>query len=1359
MRRFLILLLSSQFLLITTLYVLGEPTAPSIVNGGYDGADTTWLTWNDVVKFYVALSAKLQPSKQDTPADILQPRECPDPGRWGRLGDTDGSWTGDQTCPVPFDSSNCLYEWVNTDDQTYFVKHDVYNTYCDGTTVKGDGLGFQAQNFYISYFMFVPTGGDNDGVGFVMRWISPTQYYLFEWWGPLGVLSQDPWGSYPVDSTWNLDGTGGRVAARLEVINGIDYDGPPGDPSTAADHKQFPCAGCPDSLLCVGSDSGPSIHGAWETCNFYKILSGTNVTWNYETWYRIDIRVTGQTITTTVYDVDQSTGNITDVKFVLYTNEATHFAKGSFGPWLQSQHDVYFYKITSTVYDIQAEDETLVDGPFTSTITYALSTILPTSVGPLLEDDLDNWISTKICTSNSACIDEVKGDITERLYHFYLSPTGISPYNCEASAYNVVFNPTNHFIGGTIAQDNATIQAQLISGQTEKYFKTYISGLIVGTTYSLEYTSIIPCALIPGGSMYYEVKSAYRNCSFESDLSSPYSVGSAREYYPIQATFTNLPQTNVDLCGTLSVTGSFVSDRCSYISNVSYSYFNASGVGTFTGSQAGTWQVNVSLDGVSPTTEYMLTVQLTGNPGHTATITSTFITRESIAPDIAYVYPAYDDIEYPSCLDLVVRGTYSKDSCSTVSMSGFLDSVTDLSFSVTTTDWYTTINTTGLSVGYHTIGVVLYDTFGKTASSTRRIAIREPSPPSIAITSPTNGQSLVNCDTYLFKGNFDVEVCKPAHTISVYIDGSLAGLADINDTNLTWQYLATEFSGAALGTHTIEVTILDAYSKSDSQSIQVNLTNQLPPEIYITSPINAGMYTLCTTIPLYGNYYSNCAPYSWISIKLDGTELSGDVNMTAENHTWIYSTSLLFDSVEDIGWHTIEIEMTTDYGYTTKTISFYTSLTHEAPQVVFIKPTNSEILGHYCEFKADLYGTFSADACPTTSVDIKYKLNNSPWMFVASIPAAPANGTFSIATLSSTFDYILPLTNTITVKIEDSFGSSSMDTKAFTLATTRSYISFPDDELLILPGAQLEVDLSNYISSPISPESLTKYILSSSGSLSATIGANRYLTLNILPTAEGTASVKVQISDCLAQTDTSELHLRVVEGVSATGNADAFLLSVSPLQPTSVVVDHQMSNVDVMVLKALNGLYPKSLRKLIVNFTSSSPFVSLDKLGPINLYVVEGTSKKLLASSDLSSTGSLILTIEGTGLMFNPIEGKTLYLTLPTVNPDELLMVNLQKSTVALLVLLIGGLGVFLYFFLRSKKLLLAVLMVVVGMGLSYCFGGKYLDKSIKMSEASLRFYIEPATAVLDYDETRYTVPPVPYTKLEGSLIKIFYRE
>lgn len=139
-----------------------------------------------------------------------------------------------------------------------------------------------------------------------------------------------------------------------------------------------------------------------------------------------------------------------------------------------------------------------------------------------------------------------------------------------------------------------------------------------------------------------------------------------------------------------------------------------------------------------------------------------------------------------------------------------------------------TISTNTLVVGVHVITLTATDSRGATSAVSRTVTILANQAPSAAITSPTNGTSVVQGTSITFTGTgTDPE------------DGVLSG------TSLTW---TSNLSGAlgtgtsvsltslALGTHTITLTAKDSKNAGASTSIVVTIT--APVVTVPTPPVN-----------------------------------------------------------------------------------------------------------------------------------------------------------------------------------------------------------------------------------------------------------------------------------------------------------------------------------------------------------------------------------------------------------------------------------------------------------------------------------------------------------------------------------------
>lgn len=241
----------------------------------------------------------------------------------------------------------------------------------------------------------------------------------------------------------------------------------------------------------------------------------------------------------------------------------------------------------------------------------------------------------------------------------------------------------------------------------------------------------------------------------------------------------------------------------------------------------------------------------------------------------------------------------------------------------------TSVSTSSLSAGTHTITLLVIDSQGSAASVTRTITIGAPAAnqsPSASISSPVNGASFTQGASVTFVGaGSDPE------------DGTLSG------TSLTWTSsingaigTGASFSTSTLaaGTHTITLTAKDSKgaTASTTRSITITVPVNQAPTASISSPANGTSFTQGASVTFIG---AGSDPEDG---ALSGTSLTWSSNINGAIGTGTsFSTTTL-----SAGTHTITLTATDSKGATASaTRSITITIPNRAPTASITSPTGS----------------------------------------------------------------------------------------------------------------------------------------------------------------------------------------------------------------------------------------------------------------------------------------------------------------------------------------------------------------------------------------------------------------------------------
>jgi hypothetical protein len=148
-------------------------------------------------------------------------------------------------------------------------------------------------------------------------------------------------------------------------------------------------------------------------------------------------------------------------------------------------------------------------------------------------------------------------------------------------------------------------------------------------------------------------------------------------------------------------------------------------------------------------------------------------------------------------------------------------------------------NTAGLSSGTHTLSATATDAAGNSKISTIQVGYNTPSgaditPPSVTITSPTNGASVESTITVGVAASDNIGVSG----VSLKVDGALVSTDNSAPYSFSWNT-----GTVAAGIHSLTATATDAAGNANSNSIQVTVNTTvitppptLPASVQLTMP-------------------------------------------------------------------------------------------------------------------------------------------------------------------------------------------------------------------------------------------------------------------------------------------------------------------------------------------------------------------------------------------------------------------------------------------------------------------------------------------------------------------------------------------
>lgn len=165
-------------------------------------------------------------------------------------------------------------------------------------------------------------------------------------------------------------------------------------------------------------------------------------------------------------------------------------------------------------------------------------------------------------------------------------------------------------------------------------------------------------------------------------------------------------------------------------------------------------------------------------------------------------------------------------------------------------------NTTTVNTSTATIGESL------------KLKVKETTPPTVTVTSPTANQTLTNNKPTIAFTVTDTDSGVNADTISVTIDGTKY-TSGINKTVITNGYSCTFVPGTALtdGSHTVTVAATDNDGNTKTTTAVTFKIDTVPPALSVTSPTD-GLVTNQPTVTVTGT--TNDATSSPVTLTING---------------------------------------------------------------------------------------------------------------------------------------------------------------------------------------------------------------------------------------------------------------------------------------------------------------------------------------------------------------------------------------------------------------------------------------------------------------------------------------------------------
>lgn len=200
--------------------------------------------------------------------------------------------------------------------------------------------------------------------------------------------------------------------------------------------------------------------------------------------------------------------------------------------------------------------------------------------------------------------------------------------------------------------------------------------------------------------------------------------------------------------------------------------------------------------------------------------------------------------------------------------------------------------------------------------------------PTVSIAAPANNQSLAYGSSTTITVNA-TDAQSAVSKVDVYIDGSLK-------TTLTSAPYSYAWTGAAMGSHTIQAKATDAFNNVGSSStVTVTVSDQTPPTVAMTAPA-AGALVSGTTVSLSATAADNIKVAS-VQFRLDGANVGS--LLTTSPYTFVWSTVGVSD-----GSHSLTAVAKDAAGNATTASPVTITVDNAAPTVSITAPSSSTTL-------------------------------------------------------------------------------------------------------------------------------------------------------------------------------------------------------------------------------------------------------------------------------------------------------------------------------------------------------------------------------------------------------------------------------
>src|SRR5579862_2104642 len=440
---------------------------------------------------------------------------------------------------------------------------------------------------------------------------------------------------------------------------------------------------------------------------------------------------------------------------------------------------------------------------------------------------------------------------------------------------------------------------------------------------------------------------------------------------------------------------------------------------------------------LTPGTTYHFQIQSTDGSGNTASSSDMTVTTlaDTVAPTVSITSPAAGATVSGTA---VVLAASASDNVSVASVQFKVDSVSTGS-PVTASPYSSTINTTTLSNGNHTLTAVATDTSGNAATSTA-VTIKvnnstpDTTPPTVSMSAPANGSTVSSTVTVSASASDNVAVA----SVQFQLDNVNVGTAD-TASPYTYSWDTTKSTN---GTHTLRAIATDTSNNSTtSSSVIVTVNNAAkdttPPTVSMTAPANGA--TVSGTVAVSANASDNVAVAN-VQFQLD------NVNVGTADTTSPYTYS--WDTTKSTnGTHTLRAIATDTSNNSTTSSSVTVTVNNAAkdttpPTVSMTAPANG----------ATVSGTVAVSANASDNVavaNVQFQLDNvnvgtadttSPYTYSWDTTKS-TNGTHTLRAIATDTSNNSTTSSSVTVTVNNAAKDTTPPTVSMTAPANGATVS------------------------------------------------------------------------------------------------------------------------------------------------------------------------------------------------------------------------------------------------------------------------------------------------------------------------------